>query len=534
MLTKHAQFAGGENHTELPEKGLDPFYLYLDLVQHFGSGHVFLLDAAQDNAAPQYQKSILGISPLVEVMIKNHYIALVAEPGLLAHLRHALTDEETRWRSVDTTCLDGTESVVGPDRLCFHAVDPMLFLEHLRRVLRLLLPETAQIPFSSGLLGYIGYDAVHYLEVLPRTTVDDRMLPDIRLQWHAFVIHLTDRQLEQFDSSTSVQGLLTERTKRSLTQHKGTIAGVLAARMQHPNRLPDLLAAALNQGDDIGGAVTVHEDVTPVEYEDNVRRAIEYIRAGDIFQVVLSKRVRVAKRLHHYVVYDRLRHLNPSPYMFMAEYAEMRVFGTSPEVQFRVVNGLAEMRPIAGTSKGRGATPDEDDALARRLSEDEKEQAEHVMLVDLCRNDLGRVCRVNSVRVPEYLVAERYSHVIHLVSSVCGVLKADVSVFHALLATFPAGTLSGAPKIRAMEIIDELERVSRGPYGGMMGMIDFEANANTAIIIRSVVETGNAYYVQAGAGIVADSDPLQEWLECGRKSGAMLDVLQQSNPRVLQ
>jgi anthranilate synthase component I len=182
------------------------------------------------------------------------------------------------------------------------------------------------------------------------------------------------------------------------------------------------------------------------------------------------------------------------------------------------------MKPIAGTSKGRGATPELDLALQQRLLADEKERAEHIMLVDLCRNDLGRVCTVGSVAVEEFMVVEPYSHLFHLVSTVKGQLRDDVSVFHALLSTFPAGTLSGAPKVRAMEIIDELERFRRGPYGGMIGMIDFDSNANTAIVIRTVVERDDKYYIQVGAGIVADSDPTQEWLECGHKTGALMDV----------
>jgi anthranilate synthase component 1 len=208
----------------------------------------------------------------------------------------------------------------------------------------------------------------------------------------------------------------------------------------------------------------------------------------------------------------------------------MRLFGASPEAQFRAVHGVAEMKPIAGTSKGRGDTPDQDDQLVRQLLSDDKERAEHVMLVDLCRNDLGRVCEYGSVRVTEFMKVEPYSHLFHMVSRVKGELRRDVSVFHALLATFPAGTLSGAPKIRAMEIIDELEPYRRGPYGGMIGMIDFAGNANTAILIRSVLEHQGQYFVQVGAGIVADSHPEQEWLECGYKAGAVLQALGVSTP----
>ena len=517
--------------TESPRNGapseseVDPFYLYLDLVREVGEGRVYLLDAAKDSAAPQYQKSILGISPVLEVMVKDNDIALVLVSGL-EHVFSADVSTTFIHRPQETNGLANTPSAVEGTRLYYHSEDPMGFLEQLRVTIRerfgsFLDPS----PFSSGFLGYLGYDSVHYLEALPKTTLDDRGLPDLRLQWHAITIQLSGSKIEHFSSLEGLSRAVNPVVAQGLQGDLRSTLAAIANRVADPLRLPALLSDVLEEQTSPEQSADVVEDVSQAEYEENVRRAIEYIRAGDIFQVVISKRARVEKRLHHYVVYDRLRRLNPSPYMFMSEYPDMRLFGTSPEVQFRVVGAEAEMRPIAGTSKGRGATQEEDQALVDKLLSDEKEQAEHVMLVDLCRNDLGRVCKINSVRVPMYLTAERYSHVIHLVSSVVGVLRDDVSVFHALLATFPAGTLSGAPKIRAMEIIDELERVRRGPYGGLIGMVDFQANANTAIVIRSVVESGNEYFVQAGAGIVADSSPTEEWKECGRKLGALLQVL---------
>ncbi|MBX6354206.1 MAG: chorismate-binding protein [Thermoflavifilum sp.] len=501
---------------------LDPFYLFLDLRQHFAEGEVFLLDAAADQGDPRYRMSVIGVAPLLEVQVKDGTITLAAVPGLyevMAETVRAAGFAEVQDGPSSPTVIRGTAGR-------WRGADPMAFLEAVRRCARQLAGDP-QAPFASGFLGYIGYDAVHYLERLPKTTRDDRGLPDVRLQWHAVVIQLRpgegpvlysvmDPLAQHLDSDTVAalcQGM--ERIQSLLAQ-AGTDASAYPA--QHP------VLAALAEGEQAGPTELV-DDVDHATFLSAVQRAKAYIEAGDIFQVVLSKRMHAPRRLHPYVAYERLRRLNPSPYMFTAEYPDMRLFGASPEVQFRAVGGTAEMKPIAGTSKGRGRTPEEDAALAERLLQDEKERAEHVMLVDLCRNDLGRVCDVGSVRVTDLMTVEPYSHLFHLVSTVRGRLRPDVSVFHALLATFPAGTLSGAPKIRAMEIIDELESLRRGPYGGLIGMVDLAANANTAIIIRTVIECDGIYYVQAGAGIVADSDPEQEWLECGRKAGALMDVL---------
>lgn len=513
---------------------VDALRVFLRLVDDLGEGRVFLLEAASDDEGhPEYQMSLLGTAPVVEVQVKDGVVDLYAVDGLCQWLTERLPAGES------TDVMKGMPPVARPSVVVgqavrFYAQDPMAWLEQLRQAVASLLGGEELVPFSAGLLGYIGYDAVHYLEKLPKTTVDDRLLPDIRLQWHAVVTQITDGSVKVFDTLEALRPVLTAtalaHVEAEFAATRVVLSDPTAAAAAGAVRLAELTHtdkfAAARLGDDASdGVALVREDVTQPVFEGNVERAKEYIRAGDIFQVVLSKRMRIAKQLHPYVAYDRLRKLNPSPYMFVAEYPDMRVFGASPEVQFRTVARHAEMKPLAGTSKGRGKTPAEDRALAERLQNDEKERAEHVMLVDLCRNDLGRVCEIGSIRVPELMAVEPYSHLFHLVSVVHGTLRADTSVFHALLATFPAGTLSGAPKIRAMEVIDELESLRRGPYGGMIGMVDFAANANTAIVIRTVIEADDAYYIQVGAGIVADSDPAQEWLECGHKAGAIIDVL---------
>jgi len=520
---------------------IDPFYLYLHMVEALGEGRAFLLDAAAETTS-KYQMSLVAGAPVLEVQVKDGVTTLFAARGLGDYLVTGLAERNVMSQNILPTA--AAPSVVGEPVATYSSVDPMALLEHLRALMRTLYYGAGAevVPFSAGFLGYIGYDAVHYLEVLPKTTLDDRNLPDIRLQVHTAVVQLVGDRVHVFDGTKALAAVvapdvmadiaadlrcvqtIVDRQSRSEFGHSEQLS---ESSESGPSDVLNRLVAAAKTADtnQLTARPPVSDDVTQAAFEQNVRTARAYIEAGDIFQIVLSKRIRVPKQRHPYLVYDALRRVNPSPYMFIGEYPDMRIFGASPEVQFRSVAGQAEMKPLAGTSKGRGKTQEEDDAKRDALFRDEKERAEHVMLVDLCRNDLGRVSDIGSVSVRGLMHVEAYSHLFHLVSEVVSHLRADVSVFHALLATFPAGTLSGAPKIRAMEIIDELETLRRGPYGGMIGMVDFDANANTAIVIRTIVECQDTYFVQVGAGIVADSDETQEWLECAHKAGAVLQVL---------
>jgi anthranilate synthase component 1 len=252
-----------------------------------------------------------------------------------------------------------------------------------------------------------------------------------------------------------------------------------------------------------------------------VEAAKEYIRAGDILQVVLANRRRRPLKAHPLSLYRALRSINPSPYMFYYDFGDFHVVGASPEILVRLEDGVVNVRPIAGT-RPRGATPEEDHALGEDLLADPKERAEHVQLMDLGRNDVGRVAQTGSVRVTDHMVIERYSHVMHIVSNVQGTLKPGLDAIDALKATFPAGTLSGAPKVRAMQIIDEFEPTKRGVYGGAVGYLDYSGNMDVAIAIRTGVVKDGQLYVQAGAGIVADSVPQSEWQETENKARAVL------------
>jgi anthranilate synthase component 1 len=271
--------------------------------------------------------------------------------------------------------------------------------------------------------------------------------------------------------------------------------------------------------------MAVDASLTRDAYHEMVKRAKEYIEAGDIFQVVLSQRVRLPLQVDPFLIYRQLRRINPSPYLFFLRAGPERILiGSSPEILVRVEDGRIDLRPIAGT-RPRGAGAEADRALEAELLADPKERAEHLMLVDLGRNDVGRVAKVGSVRVTEYAVVERYSHVMHIVSNVEGELRPGLDWLDLLRATFPAGTLSGAPKVRAMEIIDELETRRRGPYGGCVGYVDYSGNMDMAIAIRTMLIQDGSIFVQSGGGIVADSDPETEYQETLHKGRALIQAI---------
>ncbi|WP_206832515.1 anthranilate synthase component I family protein [Alicyclobacillus fructus] len=502
------------------ETSVDPFYLSLALREVLGPGRVFLLEAGREDIPSDYQMSLIGVAPLVEVQVRDHVVSVFAHPVLASRLFPSVRSAGAEVPQAPYPW----ESVIQGDAVHVRVEDPMALLDSLRGHLCGLLCDREGEPFSAGFLGYVSYDAIRYLERVPMTAEDDRHLPEIRLLWHAAVAQLTGDSVALFrqDDAPILQD------DRALRSDLDVVEQIIEAACRDGIGVPRVLEDLEREG--LGEPVITY-DVPKEMYCRNVEIAIEYIRAGDIFQVVPSTRMQVRGGLPPLVAYDRLRRLNPSPYMFVAEYPGLVLYGASPEVQFRALRGRAEMKPIAGTTRGRGRSAEEDARLVAELKQDVKENAEHVMLVDLCRNDLGRVAKPGTVAVPDLMVVERYSHLYHLVSRVTAELRDDVSVFHALLTTFPNGTLSGAPKIRAMEIIDELEPYRRGPYGGFIGMVDAWANANTAIFIRSVVAIGDVQYVQVGAGVVYDSVPEREWNECHFKAGAILDVLTGSRAR---
>jgi anthranilate synthase component I len=368
-------------------------------------------------------------------------------------------------------------------------------------------------PLYAGAVGYLAYDAVRELERLPDQTEDDLRLPDAVLVLPRSVVvfdHLGQRLAlvanVLVDGKTDLAGAYQDAARRL-----DALANRLAVATPSP---PTPLPAA-------GPAANATSDLEPGRYQRMVAIAKEHIRDGDIFQVVPSQRFSVQTTADPFDVYRVLRVVNPSPYMYFLRLNGVTLAGSSPESLVTAQGRSASMRPIAGT-RPRGADQASDLALERELIDDEKERAEHVMLVDLARNDLGRVCRPGTVKVEDLMRVERYSHVMHLVSDVVGELTEGVTPLDVLAAAFPAGTVSGSPKVRAMEIIDDLERHRRGPYAGCVGYFDFSGNLDTCITIRTCVFVGDTAYCQAGAGVVADSIPAREERETEAKAQALL------------
>ena len=371
--------------------------------------------------------------------------------------------------------------------------------------------------FWSGAVGYFGYDVVRLIERLPHPPPRALDVPDaLMVLTRAVVIIDNLRARARIVVGVRVEVSLGERALRSMYDEAEREIDALAARLREPVELPALDVETSRAAPD------GHSSISQPDFEERVQRIKEYIVAGDAFQVLLARRFEMPLDFDPGTLYRALRALNPSPYMFHLVLDGVELVGSSPELLVRVSAGHVTVRPIAGT-RPRGLTPDEDAALAAELLADEKERAEHIMLVDLGRNDVGRVARYGSVEVSELFGVERYSHVLHLVSQVDGALHPQHDALDALRATFPAGTMTGAPKVRAMEIIDELEPERRGPYAGAVGYIAAGAGRmDLAITIRTCLIAGGVASVSAGAGIVADSVPRREWEETENKARALL------------
>ena len=390
--------------------------------------------------------------------------------------------------------------------------DPLVEIERLMRQFR-FVPLPGLPRFCGGLVGYLGYDVVRFLERLPGHQLDDLRVPDIMLM-------LTDT-MAIFDHAQHKLLLIanaqtTRSTPRRAYRQAVRDIEAMAARLRGP--LPKTARRRAKS------SAAVRSNLTREEFTRMVERAKAYIRAGDVIQVVLSQRLERELSCGPFDVYRTLRSLNPSPYMYCLRFGGLCLVGSSPEMLVRCEDGRLETRPIAGT-RPRGRDEREDERLIQQLRASVKERAEHLMLVDLGRNDLGRVARPGSVQTPELMVVERYSHVLHLVSGVTAKLRPGKTSFDVLRATFPAGTVAGAPKVRAMEIIAELERHDRGTYAGAVGYFSFSGNVDTCITIRTVLIKDRRAYIQAGAGIVADSQPAREYQETLNKARGMLQAI---------
>ena len=443
-------------------------------------GDAFLLESVEQ-AERWGRYSFLGVAPRLVLRSKGTEVTLVA-PGA-----------EPRIRAEDDP-LQAAKSLLASQRP---------------------VPIAGLPPFTGGLVGYLGYDMVRFFERLPDTAEDDLQLPDqyLMLVDTLLVFDNTSKTIKVVSHARIDDG---EDPRRAYDDACARI-DALVEKLRAPGPAPP-------PPKELSAPAEVGSNLSQATYESMVDRAKEYIVSGDVIQVVLAQRFEQPLRSDPFAIYRCLRTINPAPYMFYLRLGDCTLIGSSPEVMARLEGDEVTVRPIAGT-RPRGTDERDDIALERELVADPKEVAEHVMLVDLGRNDVGRVSQVGSVEVTERLIVERYSHVMHLVSNVRGTLAQGMDCFDVFRATFPAGTLSGAPKIRAMEIIEELEPVKRGIYGGAVGYFSFSGNMDTCITIRTILVRDGRIYVQAGAGIVADSVPEREHTECVNKARAMVQAV---------
>ncbi len=395
--------------------------------------------------------------------------------------------------------------------------DPLDYFKQIMSSFRPWEPE--ELPrFFGGAVGYLGYDMVRFMERLPNCPEDRAgfydslfIIPELVLIYDNLKQNLKITACLSIPEGASADDI--ESIYRNGTRAIEAVVHRIRSGVDYPE--PVVSPAPVTQ---------LEPEIPMEEFKQMVKTAKEYIVAGDIIQVVLSQRFSGETHLPPFQLYRALRRINPSPYLYYLQIGDETIIGSSPEILVRLTDRTIELRPIAGT-RPRGDTPEEDMALEKELLADPKEKAEHLMLVDLGRNDAGRVAEMGSVHVDELMVIERYSHVMHIVSGVKATLKDDKDMFDLLRACFPAGTVSGAPKIRAMEIIDELEPVKRGPYAGSVGYLGFSGNMDMAITIRTLCQKGDRLYLQAGAGVVADSDPEKEWQETLNKGRALMRAI---------
>lgn len=478
-------------------------------------------------------------------------IRLSKDYNLIPVVRNLLADTETpirvfqRFYEEDQAfLLESVEGGVKWARYSFIGTDPFLKIQAKNGVTQLIAPgETKELRekpiealrgylrhykspslpelprFTGGAVGFFGYDLMQYYEKIPAHRVDDLQMNDIQFMFCDQVI-VFDHFKQQLKIIANVHvppfatdEAIAEEYRRTCAKIEETI-GKLKKPLPYHTANESIISEDVELGE-------IRSNLTKEQFMSNVEQAKEYIRAGDIFQVVLSQRFEIETDVSPLHVYRVLRTMNPSPYMYYLKMGDEVIVGTSPELLVRVEDDMVETRPIAGT-RPRGKTEEEDLAMEKELLADEKERAEHLMLVDLGRNDIGRVSEFGTVTCSSFMELERYSHVIHIVSNVTGKLAKDKDFFDAFISCLPAGTVSGAPKIRAMEIIAELENEARGPYAGAIGYLGFSGNLDTCITIRTIIFKQGKAYIQAGAGIVWDSVPENEYVETVNKAKALL------------
>ncbi len=422
------------------------------------------------------------------------------------------------WRANGERAEINRAAHIHPDRFEPEAAPTLQSLRALLAASLIDLPPELP-PIAAGVIGYLGHDTVRLIERLPNQPSDSLGVPD-GMFVRPTVMVVFDNVKDEMIVVTPVRpepGTEAHTAYAAAVERLRGVVEALDAPLPHATAMAGVQLA-------LPAPVS---NTPPADYMDMVGRAKEYIAAGDIFQVVLAQRFSVPFTLPPFALYRALRRTNPSPFLFYLDYGAFALVGSSPEILVRVRGGEVTIRPLAGTRR-RGATTEEDKALEAELLADPKERAEHLMLLDLGRNDVGRVAEIGSVRVTESFAVERYSHVMHIVSHVVGRLDKRHDAIDALMAGFPAGTLSGAPKVRALEIIDELEKEKRGPYGGCVGYFSADGEMDSCIVLRTALVKDGTMYVQAGAGVVSESDPAAEQAECGHKARALFKAAEEA------
>lgn len=459
---------------------------YLNFRRAFRQNQLFLLESLAGPSA-SIHKSTVGFNPIFTLKICKNLLSFSGHMLLCQAVEEALQKES------------GLKPLASRQ---FEIIDLKQVFDLLRRIeacFQVEYPEGFNLTYRFGFFGYLGYDAVHFIETLPKEIADHTETPEVILSIYEGMLY------NDFDTNSSY--LILNRCEGVACHNFDEIEPLL----QEEIALPKLTSPPQ--------PLSVQDSLSKQDYLPLVDKALEHIAIGDIYQIQLGHNIEIRSQIDPFTVYQRMREQNPSPFMYFTELEGITIIGASPELCINLAEDQITIRPIAGTIK-RGKTEAEDQTLKAQLLNDPKERAEHIMLVDLARNDIGRVCVAGSLAVTELMVIERYSHVFHIVSNVIGKLASGFDHYDVIAASFPAGTLTGSPKIRAMELIEKFETTRRGIYGGCLGFIDFRGNTEMAICIRTACYQNDTYSIRASAGIVADSVPENEWQETINKMSA--------------
>ncbi|MDA7742342.1 anthranilate synthase component I family protein [Francisellaceae bacterium] len=475
------------------ETHFDSFALFESLKNKYSDEELFLLESLS-GPNKDVSKSVIGFNPIFGVEFHVKKFKLKGSERIKHKVDMRLKSE------------DWIESLNAFEYQLLDAKDMWKVLRLMESLFSVQY-EGAQKDIAFGYFGYIGYDAIHAIEEIPYTIKDDKSIPILNFNIYQGMFNIDLEKRETF---------LTINTSDDFDSNDtySEMMGMLEAPVMESGKSGDLDASISEKIN------SITDSITKQEYLKLVDKAMDHIELGDIYQIQLGHEIEINSDIEPYAVYKRLRTLNPSPYMYYTALSSQHIIGASPELFLRLdKDDNITMRPIAGTVK-IGATPEENKILQQNLLNDEKERAEHIMLVDLCRNDVGRVCKKNTLEVDELMVIEQYSHVSHIVSNVIGKKAAEYDKYDVISATFPAGTMTGAPKVRAMEIIEDFENTRRGIYAGLLGFIGFNGIVETALCIRTATYQDNVYTIRASGGVVSDSTPIGEWNESISKLSA--------------